>query len=119
MENFINSISKNLSRIIKIMLAIVAVIVTIIAFNFGSSKYVLQTSKGVSISLNQYVIETSEMVTNIIPQEDMKVQLAINSAKSCVIVQYRLGAVGEWAEYAEPIVVDSRNYSKCKICINN
>ena len=91
---------------LKQIIGIVAIVVTIIALQFGVSKYVLNKEKSTQLNFYEYRIQPSEIVISPETYTGEEVTVTITTEKPGLSIQYQLGDNGEWVDYTGPFSVD-------------
>ena len=92
---------------LKQIIGIVAIVVTIIALQFGVSKYIFNREKATQLNFYEYRIQPNEIV--ISPEtytgEEVTVTITTDTEKTGLSIQYQLGDNGEWIDYVGPFAV--------------
>lgn len=92
---------------LKQIIGIVAIVVTIIALQFGVSKYIFNREKATQLNFYEYRIQPNEIV--ISPEtytgEEVTVTITTDTEKTGLSIQYQLGDNGEWIDYVGPFAI--------------
>lgn len=98
---------KNNKKTVKGIAIMLTIIITIIALQFGVSKYLNNNNNGAQLNFYEYRIAPSEIITS--PEtytgDDVTVTIATDVETTGLIIQYQLGDNGEWTEYVGPFAV--------------
>lgn len=94
---------------LKQIIGIVAIVITIIALQFGISKYILNNEKSTQLNFYEYRIQPSEIV--ISPEtytgEEVTVTIVTDIETTGLSIQYQLGDSDEWIDYVGPFAVQN------------
>ena len=85
---------------------VIAIILGIIAIQFGVSKYMFNKEKATQLNFYEYRIQQSEIVISPETYTGEEVTVTITAEKPGLSVQYQVGNDGEWIDYTGPFSVD-------------
>ena len=85
---------------------VIAIILGIIAIQFGVSKYIFNKEKATQLNFYEYRIQQSEIVISPETYTGEEVTVTITAEKPGLSVQYQVGNDGEWIDYTGPFSVD-------------